>query len=158
MWKMISIVFVSIVSLVVIVYPLGIYIKMRTNKSKIKKLMGKIHRQVDFKRDLLKQYLEINRDVIDEEKYTEITSGLNDYRPEKIKDINNLKFLNDLYSKYMVSFDDALMSKTCNESNKEITNIREYYNNLVKDYNKFKSKKINSILSKVMLLDDEVIF
>ena len=154
-----EILWVIIVVLIALVsYPLHLFIKMKKNKKRIMKVLNEIYLQVDLKHNLLKQYLEINKDVIEEEKFLEMESILTSYDEKKAKNVKYLKKCNEIYSEYMFSFDDSLMKKTCKESNEQIKSIKDYYNVLVIDYNSYKSNKINSILSKAMFINDESMF
>ena len=158
MWKIIFISMICIILFAIIVYPIQLYIKMKINKKKIMIVVNKIYEQVDFKHSLLKEYLEINKDTMEEEKYIEIENELNNYGDRFSKDIVKIKNQNELYCKYMSSFDDGLLNRTCLASEKEIKKEKEKYNNLVNIYNKYKENKINSFLFKVMSIREEKIF
>lgn len=154
MWILIGI--SSVLLVLLLIYPSQAYIKMRVNKTKIQNIFLQIEGQVSIKYNLLKEYLEINKDSIDEEKYKEITERLNAYG--RIKNVDILKDFNVIYSYYMHSFDDHLLSKQCKDSEEKIGHIKEYYNELVCFYNRYKSNKINSFVAKVMSIDDEKLY
>ena len=139
-------------------YPLYLYVRMKISKRKITSVLNKIRNQVDFKHSLLKEYVEINKDVIDEDKYMEIEHQLTYYCANKDNTVGDLKKLNEIYAAYMIEFNDGLLKRKCNESEEYITNMKEQYNSLVKGYNEYKSYKVNAILSKVMFIKDENIF
>ena len=149
---------VIVVLVALISYPIQLYIRIYIGKRKINSALNKIHSQVDLKYNLLKEYIVINKDTIEEEKYSEIESKLSNYVPDKNISASSLRDFNEIYSSYMFSFDDSLLKRTCNESNEEIQNIKNHYNSLVGNYNNYKSNKINSILAKAMFIDDETMF
>lgn len=152
------VVWIIIAIFAITIYPLQLYIRTRINKKKIKLALNKIHVQVDLKHSLLKQYIEINKDTIDEDKYLEIEGKLANYMANGCGDVNMLKKFNEVYSSYLFSFDDSLLQRKCRESEEMIKNIKVYYNNMVVDYNKYKSNKVNKILSKALFIDDEITF
>lgn len=148
----------SALLIALIVYPSQVYVKMRLNKTKIRNTFLQIEGQVGIKNNLLKEYIEINKDTISEEKYKEISERLNSYSFNGNKSVDSLKDFNDAYSHYMKSFDDALLHKQCEESQEKINYIKDYYNELVCFYNRYKSNGVNSIVSKVMAIEDEKLY
>lgn len=143
---------VSIGYLVIIVF------KLNSHKKKIKNTMIQIRGQVDVKFNLLKEYMEINKDSILEDKVMEITDKLNTYDLNKLLDIEEIKTFNDIYGDYMNSFDDSLLSRKCKESDEKIGYIKDYYNELVNQYNNYKSNKVNLVLSKAFSIEDEKLY
>lgn len=159
MSEVIQIVLISflIVLVAVSIYPVCIYIKMRIHKRKIKKALNSIYNQVDFKYSLLKEYLEINKDEIEEEKYEEISEQLLNFNFKNKINVRKLKTLNEIYSRYLTSFDDSLLNRTCKESEEKIGRLRGYYNALVGIHNHYnKATKINSVISKALLVCEEM--
>lgn len=148
------------VSLVVIgallIYPSQVYIKMRSSKTKIRNILKQIEGQVSIKHSLLKEYLEINKDSMTEEKYNEIYLKLKEYGCDK--NIEILKDFNQTYSEYMYSFDDNLLNNQCKNSEEKIGYIKEYYNELVSSYNNYKANKINNFVAKIMSIKDEQLY
>lgn len=143
--------------IVVIAYPSQMFIKMRINKNKINNIYSQIKTQVDIKHSLLKEYIEINKDSINEEKYYEINEKINSYT-RNVNSVDILKDYNDVYAYYMNNLEDDLLIKQCGESEEKISHIRGYYNELVCYYNRYKSNGINSFLSKALSIDDEKLY
>ena len=156
-----EVVVIILISLVIVlatlsIYPIYICIKMIVHKRKIKRALNVIYSQVDFKYSLLKEYLEINKDEIESEKYDEISEQLIHFNFNSKINVKKLKTLNETYSRYLTSFDDSLLNRTCRESEEKIGRIRGYYNALVGIHNNYnKSTKINSVISKALLVGEE---
>lgn len=140
---------------IIIGYVLQVFIKMHNNKVKIRNTLIQIKGQVDIKYKLLKEYVDINKDSILEDKLKTINEKLNDYNLYESKDINSLKTFNSLYVEYMKSFDDSLLNKQCDESEDKINYIKDYYNELVSNHNSYKSNGLSLFLSKAFSLEDE---
>lgn len=140
-----------------IAYPSQVFIKMRTNRNKINNIFAQIKGQVDIKHTLLKEYIEINKDSIGEEKFNIINEKINSYKMS-VKNVDTLKDYNDMYAYYMKSFDDNLLINQCNESEEKINHIKEYYNELVYFYNRYKASPVNSFLAKALSIEDEKLY
>ena len=154
-------VIVGIFSAIVIlgfIYPLQMYLKMRANKKKIENILVQIRGQVSIKHSLLKEYIEINKDVIEEDKYNDMIESINHYSSKKSLDIDVLKDFNNYYSYCMKSFDDTLLIHQCNESEEKINYIKDYYNELVDSYNRYKSNGVNLVISKAMSIEDAKLY
>jgi uncharacterized membrane protein YgaE (UPF0421/DUF939 family) len=141
-----------------IVYLNQAYIKIYHHRKKIKNILMQIRGQVEVKHTLLKEYLEINKDLITDKKYKEISDKLNAYNLISASNIDSLKEFNDLYAYYMKSFNDNLLIKQCDESEEKINYIKDYYNELVCYYNRYKSSGFNSFLAKAMAIADEKLY
>ncbi len=148
----------SVIFIIGCIYPIVMYIKMRVNKKKLENILAQIRGQVSIKHSLLKEYIEINKDIIEEEKYTNIIESINHYSSKKILDIDGLKRFNKYYVNCMNSFDDSLLINQCNESELKINYIKEYYNELVCSYNSYKSNGLNAVLAKVMSIEDAKLY
>ena len=148
----------SAIGISVFVYILQVCVKLFNNKNKIKKTLVQIKGQVDVKHDLLKEYVEINRDSIVEEKRVSINEKLNAYNSQDDKDIEILKEFNEVYVDYMRSFDDSLLNKQCDESEEKINYIKEYYNELVSFHNQYRATGINVVFAKAFSISDEKIY
>ena len=148
---------ISAILIALIAYPSQVFIKMRVNKSKINNIYSQIKAQVDIKHSLLKEYIEINKDSINEEKYNIINDKISSYIVNA-KSIDTLKDYNNFYANYMNDLEDDLLMHQCKESEEKISHIREYYNELVCFYNTYKSNGVNSILSKVLSIGDEKLY
>ena len=107
---------------------------------------------------MLKEYVEINRDSIVEEKRVSINEKLNAYNSQDDKDIEILKEFNEVYVDYMRSFDDSLLNKQCDESEEKINYIKEYYNELVSFHNQYRATGINVVFAKAFSISDEKIY
>ena len=133
-------------------------INMYIHRNRIRSILVQIRGQVDIKHDLLREYIEINRDSIEEEKYDDLSTKLNMYKSSNLVEVNVLKDFNDYWNYYMKSFDDHLLSSQCDEGEVKINHIKDYYNELVCFFNNYKSNKVNSLLSKAMSIRDEKLY
>ena len=100
----------------------------------------------------------INKDIIEEDKYSDIAESINNYSSKRSIDIDVLKDFNSYYAYCLKSFDDDLLVKQCNESEAKINYIKEYYNELVCSYNRYKSNGVNLVLSKAMSIKDAKLY
>ena len=141
-----------------IAYITQVFIRIIVNKNRIKNTLAQISGQVDVKHNLLKEYLKLNKDGIVDETFNKINVLLNEYESSKEKDVDTLKEFNSSYVTYMKSFDDSLLCKQCDESEEKINYIKEYYNELVCFFNRYKSNGVNVILSKALSINDAKLY
>ena len=148
----------SALIVLLLAYPGQIYIKMKINKNKIKNTLVQIRGQIEIKHDLLKEYLEINKDSIDGNIYEAVTNKLCSYNYKNEWDIEILKDFNNYYLHQLKSFDDNLLSRHCDESETKIACIKDYYNELVYGFNNYKSNGFNYFVAKAMSIEDEKLY
>lgn len=154
-------IFIGIGSALVIaifVYFLYSYLKINVHHTKIKNTLAQIRGQVDIKYDLLKQYIELNKDSINEDRYIDFNNVLNLYKNSNEIDVESLKDFNISCNYYLKSFQDTLLIKQCDESEEKIEHIKDYYNELVCFFNRLKSNGFNSFLARAMSIKDEKLY
>ena len=142
----------------VIAFVIQILVRIKINKSKIKNTLIQIRGQVEIKHDLLKEYLEMNKDLIDADVYVNLNNKLNSYRYKKEFNIDTIKEFNDFYSYHLNNFNDNLLIKQCKESDLKIDYIKDYYNELVSYFNEYKSNGVNYFFAKAMAIEDEKLY
>ena len=155
-WIIVGVIFALVIAS--ISYVVQVFVRINVNKNKIKNTLAQISGQVDVKHNLLKEYIKINKDGIVDETFNKINSVLNEYENYKGMDIDTLKEFNTSYVLYLKSFDDSLLCKQCDESEEKINYIKEYYNELVCFFNRYKSNGVNVILSKALSIDDAKLY
>lgn len=138
-------------------YIIYTYIRLRIHKNKIRNIYSQIKGQVNIKHVLLKEYIEMNKDEIDEKIYSDIQEKLIRYNHES-NDIDNLKEHNYAFNHYMKSLNDDLLSRQCNKAEEKINHIKGYYNEVVNFYNNYKSNKVNSFVAKTLDFNDEKVY
>ena len=141
-----------------IVYLCQVYIKMRVNKKKIKNTLVQIRGQVEIKHDLLKEYVEINKDSMDVDQYESYVNKLGSYNYNNEWNVDVLKEFNEYYNYHLRNFNDDLLIKQCDESELKIGYIKDYYNELVYGFNEYKSNGLNYFLAKAMSIEDEKLY
>jgi len=144
--------------IVLLTYLVQVYVKIRIHKNRIKNILSQIKGQVNIKHDLLREYIEINKDSMEQEKYEDVINKLRLYKSSDDINVNELKDFNEYCNYHLRSFDDNLLLKQCEESEVKINHIKSYYNEVVCFYNNYKSNKLNGVVSKTLDIKDAALY
>ena len=144
--------------IVLLTYLIQVYVKIRIHKTRIKNILSQIRGQVNIKHDLLREYVEINKDSIEQEKYDDVINKLSLYKSNNEIGVVELKDFNEYCNIHLKSFDDTLLVKQCEESEVKINHIKSYYNEVACFFNNYKSNKLNGIVSKAMDIEDATLY
>ena len=137
---------VSALGVLVVLYPVCLYIKLKKHEKKVKEVYLQIKAQVDIKCELLASSGDSDPrllNIIDEYK-----------KEDKIVYDLDLKSFNESFNHYISLTKNEELILKCNEAEEKINYVKDYYNEVVCSYNRFKSNKLAAYLSKSFLISD----
>ena len=126
---------VCAVSTLIVAYPLYVLINLQ------------IKGQVDIKCDIASCL---------KNKSSELNNSINTYTSNEY-DLD-LKVYNDMFNEHILKSGTLEDIKKCNEAEEKINCTRDYYNEVVCSYNRYKSNKVSSYLSKSFSIEDAKIY
>lgn len=135
------------IGIFVVVYPFVIYFKLKGYEKRVKELSYQIRAQMDIKCDLILTLEGTPKDVLNTiEDYRKYTNGY------------DLKTYNDSFNKFVSTCKNTEVISKCDEAEEKINHIKEYYNEVVNSYNRFKNNKIAAYLSKSFSIADAKLY
>jgi hypothetical protein len=137
------------IGVLLVAYPTCLYVKLKAYEKKVKNVHLQIKTQVDIKCDLVNSM---------DKKTMEITSLIDSYTNHKDEFEMDLKYYNEKFNDYILAYADKDTIIKCNIAEEKIGCTKDYYNETVCAYNRFKSSKVSTYLSKSFLIDDGKLF
>lgn len=138
---------VSAVSALIVAYPLYVLINLKLQEKKVKMVYLQIKGQVDIKCDIA---------TCLKNKGYDLDKSIQEYATNEY-DLD-LKYYNDVFNHHILKSGSLQDIKRCNEAEEKINCTRDYYNEVVCSYNRYKSSKVSSYLAKSFSIEDAKLY
>jgi len=132
---------------ILIVYPFVIYVNLKIHQNRVNRIYTQLKNQIDIKHELINELENKNRDVL---------RAIREYQTANIE--LDLKKYNDSFNYFILSSSNEDLINRCNVAENKINYIKDYYNEVVCSYNRCKTNRVATYLSKSFSFDDAKLY
>lgn len=135
------------ISSIVIVYPFVVYFNLKSHENRVTRIYEQLKNQLDIKHEIISELENKNKDVL---------KVIREYQTANIE--IDLKKYNDIFNYHILSSKNEELISRCNIAEDKINCIKDYYNEVVCSYNRYKDNMVASYLVKSFSFDDAKLY
>ena len=135
------------ISSIVIVYPFVVYFNLKSHENRVTRIYAQLKNQLDIKHEIISELENKNKDVL---------KVIREYQTANIE--IDLKKYNDIFNYHILSSKNEELISRCNIAEDKINCIKDYYNEVVCSYNRYKDNMVASYLVKSFSFDDAKLY